>query len=80
MTSYEASTVFLIVFFVIAIQMGFLGAAYKCGREGETKSPLPKNLSHIFYNDETWHSYTFSPEISKFCEIKKYRYRLNFYT
>ena len=55
-------------------------------------------MSHISYNDETWHSYTlskedpknvkhplssagisiFSPEISNFCYIKKYRYRLYF--
>ena len=63
----------------------------------------PQNLSHIFYNDETWQSYTlpkegkkiyesrdtplefcwhqhFSPQISKFCCIKKYRYRLFFDT
>ena len=53
-----------------------------------------QNLPHISYNDETWHSYTllkedshhlsyaevsiFSPEISKFCYIKKYRYRVHF--
>ena len=77
MTSYETSTVFLIVFFVIPIQMDFFGAAHEWGG-GETKIPPPKNLSHISYNDETWHSYTFLPEISKFCEIKKYRYKLNF--
>ena len=71
--------------------MGFFGAAHGRGA---------KNLSHISYNDETWHSYTlpkespkkymnhvahllsfadisiFSTEISKFCYIKKYRYRL----
>ena len=48
---------------------------------GGTKMPtIPKNLSHISYNDETWHNYTlpkeagisiFSPETSKFCYIKK---------
>ena len=59
-------------------------------------------MSHISYNDETWHSYIlpkedpkiyqsrntlssadisiFSSEISKFCYIKKYRYRLHFDT
>ena len=62
-----------------------------------------KSVSHISYNDETWHSYAlpkdpkiknkknhethplssadigiFSPEISNFCYIKKYRYRLHF--
>ena len=48
MTSYEASTVFLIAFFVIAIQMGFWGAAHKCvcGGRGQ-KSPFPK-ICHTY--------------------------------
>ena len=25
---------------------------------GGRKAPAPKNLSHMSYNDETWHSYT----------------------
>ena len=41
MTSYETSTVFLIVFFVIPIQMGFFGAAHEWGGRKQ-KSPLPK--------------------------------------
>ena len=72
------------------LRMGFFAAA-------------PKNLSHIFYNDETWQLYLtqrrskkymnhvthplssadisiFSSEISKFCYIMKYRYRLYFDT
>ena len=32
--------------------MGFFGAAHGCGRY----------LSHISYNDETWHSYTLPKE------------------
>ena len=35
-------------------RMGFFGAAH-----GWSSPPPPKkNLSHISYNDETWHSYT----------------------
>ena len=55
--------------------------------------PLPK-VCNISYNDETWQSYTlpkeytknindisiFSQEISNFCHIKKYEYRLHFNT
>ena len=33
--------------------MGLFGATYRFG--GSKKAP--KNLSHISYNDETWHSY-----------------------
>ena len=76
-----------------------------CSRMGGCKKSNPLwNLSHISYNDQTWHSYTlpkvdpknnmnhvthslisaeisiFSPEINKFCYIKKYRYRLYFDT
>ena len=38
--------------------MGIFGDAH--GWEGVKKAPRPpsQNLSHIFYNDETWHSYT----------------------
>ena len=35
--------------------MGFFEAAHGCR---DQKGPLPKNLSHISCNDETWHSYT----------------------
>ena len=52
----------------------------------------PSIISHIFHNDETWHSYILlagdpknsiseisisSPGISNFCYIKKYQYRLH---
>ena len=37
-----------------------------CSRMGVgQKSPPPKNLSHISYNDETWHNYTLSKEDPK---------------
>ena len=29
------------------------------------KNPLPLNPSHIYYNDETWHSYTLQNEDPK---------------
>ena len=34
------------------------------------------NLSHIFYNDETWHSYTLSKEDSKHIRITWYMFFL----
>ena len=36
-------------------RMGFFEAAHGCGGQ---KGPSTYNLSHIPYNDETWHSYT----------------------
>ena len=45
--------------------MGFLGAAYGWGGGGSKMAPLPKNLSHISYNNVTWHSYTLPKEDPK---------------
>ena len=44
--------------------MGIFGAAHRWGGEGQ-KGPHPWNLSHIYYNDETWHSYTLPEEDPK---------------
>ena len=38
--------------------MGLLGTANRWQGEG----PPPQNLSHISYNEETWHSYTLPKE------------------
>ena len=47
-------------------RMGSFGAAHGWrGEGGVKKAPLPKNLSHISYNDETWHSYTLLKEDPK---------------
>ena len=39
--------------------MGLFGAAHGWGKQ---KGPSLENLSHIFYNDETCHSYTLPKE------------------
>ena len=39
------------------------------GGGGGQKGPPPKNLSHIPYNDETWHSYTLPKEDPKYIWI-----------
>ena len=36
-----------------------------CSQMWGQKGLLPKNLSHLSYNDEPWHSYTSSSEDSK---------------
>ena len=46
-------------------RMGFFGAADGWRGGGIKKAPPPKNLSHISYNDETWHSYTLPKEDPK---------------
>ena len=39
--------------------MGIFGAAHGWGEgKGGQKNTSPLNLSHMFYNGETWHSYT----------------------
>ena len=38
------------------IENGLFGAAHGWG--AKRPPPFPKILSHISYNDETWHSYT----------------------
>ena len=43
-------------------RMALFGTAH---RWGGPKRPLPKNLSHISYKDETWHNYTLSKEDPK---------------
>ena len=40
------------------------GADLGWGKEGQ-KAPLPLNLPHISYNDETWYSYNLSKEDPK---------------
>ena len=45
-------------------RMGFFGAAHGWV-EGAKKAPTAKNLSHISYNDETWHSYILPPKNPK---------------
>ena len=42
--------------------MGFFGVAHDVG---VNKEPLPKNLSHISYNDENWQSHTLLKEDPK---------------
>ena len=52
--------------FTIALtlfRMGVLGAAHLCGGVGGKKNS--ENLSHIFYNDENWGSYTLPKEDPK---------------
>ena len=41
---------------------------------------IKKNLSHVTHPLSSADISSFSPEISKFCYIKKYRYRLHFDT
>ena len=43
-------------------RMGLFGAAHGCG---DQKGPLSYNLSHISYNDETWHTYTLPKQEQK---------------
>ena len=45
--------------------MGFSGAAHEWGRGQKAPPPPSSNLSHISYNDETWHSYTLPKEDPK---------------
>ena len=45
-------------------RMGFFGAAHGWWGGGQ-KGPLAKNLSHISYNCETWHSYPLPKEDPK---------------
>ena len=45
--------------------MGLFGAAHRLGRGSGVKKPSPLNLSHIFYNDEAWNSYTLPKEDPK---------------
>ena len=57
-TARTATPAIIAVFLPNALslfRMGFCGAAH--------------NLSHTFYNDETWHSYTFPKEDQKTVEI-----------
>ena len=54
--------------FLTLISIGFFGVAHR--RWGGAKSPPPPssppyNLSHISYNDKTWHSYTLPTKRSK---------------
>ena len=48
--------------------MGIFVAAN--GKRGVKTGPPPKNLSHISYNDETWHCYTLPKE-----DLKIYKSR-----
>ena len=47
--------------------MGLFGAPHGVGDEGEgqKKALTSSNLSHISYNDETWHSCTLPKEDPK---------------
>ena len=45
--------------------MGLFGAAHRYGGRGGEKRPPPENLPHIFYNDETWHTYALHNEDPK---------------
>ena len=45
--------------------MGIFGAAHEWGGGVGQKGPPSQNLSHISYNDETWHSYTLAKEDPK---------------
>ena len=49
--------------------MGFLGTAYGWGENGGQKDSPFLNLSHISYNDETWHSYALSKKDPKNIKI-----------
>ena len=49
--------------------MGFFGAAHGWGG-GQKAPPPPKKLSHIHYNDETWHSYNLPKEDPKIYESR----------
>ena len=46
-------------------RMGFFGAAHGWWGGGGPNGPLAKNLSHISYNCETWHSYPLPKEDPK---------------
>ena len=49
------------------LRMGYFGASH--GWEGlgaEQKGHRPQNVSHISYNDETWHSFTLCNEDLKY--------------
>ena len=52
--------------------MGLFGAAHGMMEDegGARRLPHPSNLSHIFYNDETWYRYTFSKEVPKLYESR----------
>ena len=72
----------------------FVAAHWWGAKKPPPPQPPLQNLPHISYDDETWHSYIllkedshplsyaeiriFSPEISKFCYIRKCRYRVHF--
>ena len=42
-----------------------LGFSGMLGKKAQHSHPRPQNLSHISYNDETWHSYNFPIENQK---------------
>ena len=42
-----------------------LAVAYRWERESQAKTPPPYNLSDIFYNYKTWHSYALPKEYLK---------------
>ena len=59
----SASMIFHVLEFSLTLfRMGFFGAAHGWGWRVGKKVPSPYNLSHIFCNDETWHSYTLPKE------------------
>ena len=43
----------------------FRVAVFGAAQGGEAKGPHPENLSHISYNNETWHNYTLPKEDPK---------------
>ena len=47
------------------IQDSLFRGCSRMGGEGSFLPPPPKNLRHISYNDETWHSYTLPEEDQK---------------
>ena len=48
------------IFMFNPIQDGLFRGCLRMGRGGrDKKAPLPYNLSHISYNEETWHNFIF---------------------
>ena len=50
------------------IQDGHFAVCYRMG--GSKRSPFLKSVSHISYNDETWHNYTLPKDNPKNTKVK----------
>ena len=63
---FESIQHFNFVSLLTLFRMGIFGAAHRSGGVGWGGGGLfAQNLSHISYNDETWHSYTLAKEDPK---------------